>query len=149
MQSLFLTIKTESSSNLPTNSELANVSWSNHSIQILNAGLSIRPFAKTSKFNGREFISNYRNPNFRIRSKWGFSKAGDFNNTEIEYEQVFDLKRLGDLRLMVTAGDFLKNQAISSTTSTSMAIKYCLEEKGYLIHSEILITTITAPMARM
>jgi hypothetical protein len=50
---------------------------------------------------------------------------------------------------MVTAGDFLKNQAISSTTSTSMAIKYCLEEKGYLIRSEILITTITAPMARM
>jgi len=98
----------EFSSNLPVSSELANVSWSNHSIQFLNAGLTIRPFAKTSKFNGREFISNYRNPNFRIRSKWGFSKAGDFNNTEIEYEQVFNLNRLGDLRLMVTAGDFLK-----------------------------------------
>jgi hypothetical protein len=94
-------------SNTPAIAEANNANFQQHNSVIWNVGLTIRPFAKTSKFNGREYISNYRNPIFRIKNRMGLSESNKFHRLEAEYEQVFDLKKIGDLHLFLSGGGFI------------------------------------------
>lgn len=97
----------EFSSNTPQNVEMMTNNWVNPKSFVLDASVSIRPFAKTGVFNGREYVINKGNPTLTFSSSNGFSEA-NFNRLEASYEQLFELTKVGTFHVQATYGDYLK-----------------------------------------
>ncbi len=94
--------------NIPVIAEANGNNFASHHTLIWQTAFTLRPWAKTNKFNGREFIANYRNPIFRFRNRMTVGGDAPFHKVEAEYEQTFDMNTWGDLHVWVQGGGFIK-----------------------------------------
>ncbi|MEY4539578.1 MAG: hypothetical protein RLZZ306_1335 [Bacteroidota bacterium] len=98
----------EFTSNQPNAIESNDSRFVNPEVLTVDIELAFRPFAKKGEFNGREYSINSGNPNFRIKSTNGFLSDGNFSRLQASYEQIFEIKKIGNLHILANYGGYLK-----------------------------------------
>ncbi|MFC0182679.1 CarboxypepD_reg-like domain-containing protein [Pseudarcicella hirudinis] len=95
-------------SNDPVNNEIGQVAFQNHNSAVLSVNLQFRPFAEEGRFNGRSYTINRNRPTFSLKSVNGLGETNAFNQWQLGYDQVLELRKLGDLHFNAKVGGFFK-----------------------------------------